>query len=125
MKLKSLLFPLAALLIGSAASPPPVVFEATEKKGAVTIEFGQELTVVLPTSDPDHVWQIAGNDIRYLKETTKIIARPGGPTAGATISFQTRRGGHTRLSFVYVKPTDTGEITPADTRDIAVTITKR
>src|SRR5476649_2358254 len=118
------LLALAVLCVSIAAKPPPLVFEAKERKSAVSLELGQELTVMLPTDGTDHVWQIVANDVRYLKETSQIAPLPGGPTAGATVTFQTNRGGHSRLSFVYVKPTENGETTAADTRDIAVTITR-
>ena len=126
MKLKTLLFlPLAALLMAAAAKAPPVVFEPPERKSAVSIELGQELTIVLPTTDADHVWQIVANDSRYLRESVKLAPRTGGPTAGASATFQTSRGGHTRLSFVYVNAKITGEDIPADIRDIAVTINRK
>jgi len=127
MKLVSLLLPLmlAGLLMGAAAAvkSPPLVFEPKERKTTVTVERGQELKIVLPTSDADHVWQIVADDLRYLKKTSDIIVAPGDATAGASVTFLPVRNGHTRLSFVYVKPAETGEATPLDVRDIAVTIT--
>lgn len=128
MKLLPLLLPLAlaGLLVGAAAPPvksPPLIFEPKEKKSTVTVERGQELKVMLPTSDADHIWQIVADDLRYLKKTSAITAVPGDATAGASVTFLPVRNGHTRLSFVYVKRTDATESTPLDVRDIAVTIT--
>jgi hypothetical protein len=124
MKLKRLLFPLAlaGMLMGSEAKPPSLVFEAKEKKSTITLALGQELKIMLPTTNADYIWQIVANDRRYLKETSKIAPMPGDAMAGATVSFLTNRGGHTRLGFAYVKSTESSEAAPVDTRDIAVTI---
>ena len=117
-----LLLGMAGLLLGSEVKPPALVFEVKEKKSAVTLTLGQELKIMLPTSDADHVWQIVAHDRRFLTETSKITAMPGDATAGATVSFKTIRGGHTRLGFAYVNPKDSEEVVPTDTRAIAVTI---
>ncbi len=112
----------AALVCAAAQNAPPVKIEPKEKQSSVELIPGQELTIVLPTTDPRHVWQTVANDLRYLRPTAKLKPLPGGPTAGASVSFVANRRGRTRLSFVYVIPEAEGEVTAADSRDIVVKI---
>lgn len=111
-----------ALLARAAAPPAAMTFEAKEKKDAVTIKVGQELKIILPTTAAGYVWEVASNDIRFLKQAAKTAALPGGPTAGAAATFLGVKPGRSRLSFAYVQPGDTGETITADTREITVTV---
>ena len=125
MKLTALLFPLAvatALLTVAAAPPAALTLEMKEKRETATLKVGQEFKVILPTTDARYVWEISSNDVRYLKQTGKIAALPGGPTAGATVPFLGARPGRSRLSFAYVRPSDNGETITEDTREIMVTV---
>ena len=125
MKLNALMFLLAmttALPVRAAAAPAALTFEAKEKKDAVTIKVGQELKIILPTTEAGYVWEVASNDIRFLKQAGRTVALPGGPTAGAAATFLGVKPGRSRLSFAYVQPNDTGETITADNREIAVTV---
>lgn len=139
MNLRNVLIGLVgALLLTSttvhAATAQLVTHVATAGKTAVTVRYSDEISIMLPLAadappQPGFEWQIISNDSRILRLKSSPKPAPNtdksaSPTAASTwiSTFLALRPGRSVVRFAYVRARDSGVETPADSREIIVTV---
>ncbi len=98
-----------------------VMFKPQSKRTEQSVELNNRVTVILPPTDPTHVWQIAFHDTRFLPQLSAPTPskEPGG---GISIAFFASRPGTTRLRFVLVPVNAGREAIPTDAHDVVLTV---
>lgn len=117
-----------------AADPQVVTHVAAAAKTEVTVRYAEDIRILLPfapdaTSQRGFEWQIISNDSRILRLTSSPKPAPNtekstAPNAAATWSatFLALRPGRSIVRFAYVRASESGVETPADSREIIVTV---
>lgn len=129
------ILPFRALLIAGllgafgCTSKPPIVPTGTvavtltpaEPFASEKAAFHSLLVVTLPPAPPDHRWQIAFHDTRFLQQRTPLEAAANAST-GATVSFLVVNRGRTRLRFLLVPDDNRRSVDPIGQQNLVLTI---
>lgn len=98
-----------------------ILFKPGAKRTEQTVGLGNRITLTLPPTEPDQIWQIAFHDARFLVQLTGYTA-PAETGGGASIAFAATRPGTTRLRFVLLPKNAGREAIPSDAHDVVITV---